>query len=243
MVQIILFITATILYVAVYPITGYYQTKLLRKSNKVGVHDKSSWYRQSMLWSWIPTIIIIIALLSDGYSLPSLGLDYINPGKNGISRWIVVVTLISYIAYLCYLVYNIIAIRFDKSKKSEYADKIPAELRFALPVSKKEKRDWKMLSVTAGITEEIQYRGYLFFALPLLFSNISIWIVLIASSLVFGIGHIYQGKEAYKPLLAGIYFGFLYIVLGSVIPVIIIHILQDLVVTDLIEEPKKSDFL
>jgi hypothetical protein len=60
---------------------------------------------------------------------------------------------------------------------------------------------------------------------------------------VFGIGHIYQRKEVYKPLLAGIYFGFLYIVLGSVIPVIIVHTLQDLVVTNLIEEPQKTDLI
>ncbi len=243
MVQIILFITASLLYLAVYPISGYYQTRLLRKSKNAGIHDKSSWYRQSMLWSWIPTLIIISVLILDGYSMDSLGLDYINPGKHGMKGWIVIVTLISYIAYLCYLVYNIIAIRFDKDKKREYAEKIPDELRFALPVSKKEKREWRVLSLSAGITEEIQYRGYLFFAMQLLFPHMSIWIVLALSSVVFGVGHIYQRKESYKPLLAGIYFGFLYIVLGSVIPVIIIHILQDLVVTNLIEEPKKADFL
>ena len=243
MVQIILFITASLLYVAVYPISGFYQTRLLRKSNKAGVRDKSLWYRQSMLWSWIPTLIIISVLIFDGYSLDSLGLDYINPGKHGLKGWIVILTLISYILYLCYLVYNIIAIRFDKEKRRDYADKIPDELLFALPVTKKEKREWKLLSLSAGITEEIQYRGYLFFAMQLLFPDISIWIVLAVSSAVFGIGHIYQRKEVYKPLLAGIYFGFLYIVLGSVIPVIIVHTLQDLVVTNLIEEPQKPDLI
>lgn len=117
MVQIILFITASLLYVAVYPISGFYQTRLLRKSNKTGVRDKSLWYRQSMLWSWIPTLIIVSVLIFDGYSLDSLGLDYINPGKHGLKGWIVILTLFSYILYLCYLVYNIIAIRFDKEKK------------------------------------------------------------------------------------------------------------------------------
>ncbi|MCK9628821.1 MAG: CPBP family intramembrane metalloprotease [Bacteroidales bacterium] len=243
MVQIILFIAALILYVAVYPISGYYHTRVIRKSNNTGFTDKSSWYRQSMFWSWIPTLIIISVLLIDGHSPESLGLDYIDPGKNGMKGWIVIVSLISYIAYICYLAYNIIAIRFDKKKRREYEETIPDELRFALPVSKKEKGEWKMLAISAGITEEIQYRGYLFFAMQLLFPNISIWIVLAVSSAVFGIGHIYQRKEAYKPLLAGIYFGFLYIVLGSVIPVIIIHIMQDLIVTNLIEEPQKNDFI
>lgn len=243
MVQIILFITASLLYIAVYPISGYYQSRFFRKSKKVGIHDKTSWYRQSMLWSWIPTLVIVAVLMLDGYSLDSLGLDYINPGKHGMKSWIVILTLISYILYLCYLVYNIISIKFDKVKRRHYAEKIPDELLFALPVSKKEKREWKLLSLSAGITEEIQYRGYLFFALQLLFPNISIWMVLAVSSVAFGIGHIYQRKEVYKPLLAGIYFGFLYIVLGSVIPVIIVHVLQDLVVTNLIEEPQKPDLI
>lgn len=241
MVQIVLFITALLLYVAVYPISGYYQTKLFRKSTKVGVLDKSSWYRQSMLLSWIPTLVIIAVLILDGYSLNSLGLDRINPGKHGMKGWIVIIALITYIVYLCYLVYNIFVIKFDKVKRRVYSEKIPDEIRFALPVSRKEKREWRILSLSAGITEEIQYRGYLFFAFQLLFPHISIWIVLALSSAIFGIGHIYQGKEVYKPLLAGIYFGILYIVLGSVIPVIIIHAFQDLVVTNLIEEPKKPD--
>ena len=104
------------------------------------------------------------------------------------------------------------------------------------PITKKEKQVWSMLSVSAGITEEIVYRGYLFYALPVIFPSLSLLHILLLSTAIFGMGHIYLGKEAIRATLLGLMFGVFYIVFDSVIPLIIVHIAQDLVMRDLLEE-------
>jgi len=238
MVQIILFIAISILFIGVYPLSGYYQTRNLFKRAKKEISNKSAWYRQSMLWSWIPALVIIVVIVADGYSLKSLGFKTNISSKSAVNEWVVYATLLSVLAYICYNVYYLIILKINVEKRKGYAEQIPAELRYILPVTNEEKNGWRVLAVTAGITEEIQYRGYLFFAIPLLFPMVSVWIVLLISSAVFGLGHIYQGKEAFKPVLAGLYFGFLYIILGSIIPIIVLHILQDLVVVNLLDEQK-----
>jgi len=236
MVQIILFVSAILLYVGVYPYSGYKQTKNMRQ-NTVNIEaDKSGLYKQSMILSWIPVLIITTVILLDGYTLSSLGLSLKLKKDNCFSKWVVIITLVSCIVYFCYLIYIIVAVKLDRKKKAKYAKEIPNELKVVLPVTQKEKKWWKAMALSAGITEELQYRGYLFFAIPLLFPKCSIWVVWILSSLIFGIGHVYQGKEAIKPLLAGFYFGFVYVALGSIIPTILLHFLQDLSVKDILSE-------
>jgi len=109
-------------------------------------------------------------------------------------------------------------------------------MRAMLPVTGQERRGWILVSVTAGITEEILYRGYLFFAIALLFPSVPVWAILFFSSVMFAIGHIYQGKHAIKPALAGIFYGVFYIVFDSIIPVIFAHLLQDAVVLWLMKD-------
>jgi len=236
MVQIILFVSAMLLYVGVYPYSGYRQTKNMRQ-NAVNIEaDKSGLYKQSMIISWIPALFITTIILLDGHTLSSLGLSLKLKKDTCFSKWVVIITLVSCLVYFCYLIYIIVAVKLDSQKRAKYAKEIPDELKVVLPVTQKEKKWWQAMALSAGITEELQYRGYLFFAISLLFSNCSIWIVWIISSLIFGIGHVYQGKEAIKPLLAGFYFGFVYIVAGSILPTILLHFLQDLSVTDIMGE-------
>jgi len=236
MVQLILFIAAAILYAVVYPLSGYLQTRHLIRRKRGNNTNKTDSYKQSMIWSWIPAIIIIIVVKADGFSFEDIGICLISPKVTGFNNWVIYIALLSYIAYLCYNVYCILTIKYNKESRMEYSTQIPESLRFILPVSYKEKKLWKLLALTAGITEEIQYRGYLFFAIPLIFGRIPVWLLIVVSSVLFGMGHIYQGREAYKPVLAGMYFGFLYIFLGSIIPIIVLHILQDLVVVNLLDE-------
>ncbi|HZY98932.1 MAG TPA: CPBP family intramembrane glutamic endopeptidase [Candidatus Baltobacteraceae bacterium] len=81
------------------------------------------------------------------------------------------------------------------------------------------------LSVTAGICEELLFRGY-FFAMT------SHWLTLAGSAavsaLVFGLGHAYQGwKGVAKTALAGLFLGAVYIGTGSLLWPAILHALID----------------
>ncbi|WP_404328617.1 CPBP family intramembrane glutamic endopeptidase [Mesobacillus maritimus] len=77
---------------------------------------------------------------------------------------------------------------------------------------------------------EIIYRGFLIFSLTALFPSFSLWAVLIISSLLFGLAHTYQGfGNVIRTSLVGLFFAILYIVLGSIIPLIVLHFLIDYV--------------
>lgn len=98
-----------------------------------------------------------------------------------------------------------------------------------LPVNDKEKKVWNFVSLSAGITEEVLYRGFLIFALSYLFPNLSIWGVIIVAAFIFGLAHTYQGFwiGVIRTSIVGFLFSSLYIVLGSIIPLIVLHFLID----------------
>jgi membrane protease YdiL (CAAX protease family) len=81
---------------------------------------------------------------------------------------------------------------------------------------------WVLVSFTAGITEEIVFRGYLqrqFAALTR-----SPWIAVVLQALVFGISHGYQGVPAcLRIALFGVFFGLLALWRGSLRPGILAH--------------------
>lgn len=95
-----------------------------------------------------------------------------------------------------------------------------------LPHDRRELRLWNALAFTAGVCEEVLYRGYLFWyaahALPLPWA-------LAASSVVFGLGHLYQG---WRGVLAatgvGALLAIVYVVSGSLYLGMAAHALVDL---------------
>lgn len=96
-----------------------------------------------------------------------------------------------------------------------------------LPRGRKEKRVFALLSLVAGLGEEIAYRGY---AIPVLATAVGLpWSVVLTSAL-FGVLHAYQGRlgmvrtAVMGAILAGGFLG-----AGSLLPVIVAHALVDLV--------------
>lgn len=94
-----------------------------------------------------------------------------------------------------------------------------------LPRTPLEYRLFLAVSVTAGICEELLFRGY-FFAMT------SHWLTLagaaVLSALLFGAGHAYQGwRGVVKTAAVGLFLGFVYIGTGSLLWPMIVHALID----------------
>jgi uncharacterized protein len=66
-------------------------------------------------------------------------------------------------------------------------------LAFILPVTPEERAWFAMVSITAGICEEVLYRGFLIRYLSDGPWHAGIWIALAIASISFGLGHGYQG--------------------------------------------------
>lgn len=80
------------------------------------------------------------------------------------------------------------------------------------------------LSVTAGICEELLYRGFLVWALQY-------WVGLgwaaAVSVIVFGAAHAYQGKDVVRPTLAGVVLQGIALLTRSILPGILVHTMLD----------------
>lgn len=224
---------------AIVPVTGHFEHKKLKQSLADGRNKKLIMYRHTILWSWIPVMIIALLIPFSQLTFNDLGFSWIDLNTSELSYWIVIPGITLFFLYFIYNIYSILLLKNSRNARLEASKNLPEYVKALLPITSQEKKTWVGVAISAGITEEIVYRGYLFFALGLLFPSFSIYHILLISTLLFGLGHVYQGKELVKPTALGLLFGFYYILFDSIIPIIMLHVAQDLVVTYLIEEEYK----
>jgi membrane protease YdiL (CAAX protease family) len=110
-------------------------------------------------------------------------------------------------------------------------DQLPEHVRRAgkiLPLNARERAGFVAVALTAGVCEEILYRGWL----P---SSLAGWtgsplLALILSALVFGVGHAYQGRQGViLTALLGLGLGVVVYFTGSLLPAQLLHVTVDLV--------------
>jgi uncharacterized protein len=84
------------------------------------------------------------------------------------------------------------------------------------------------LALTAGLCEEFLYRGFAMAVLSR--TGLPAGVVILLSSILFGLAHLYQGRAGFvSTMLLGILFGIARAALGSLVPVAAWHIGVDLV--------------
>lgn len=199
-----------------------------------GQIQKSYLYSRTMAYWWIPTVLIVLLSAAKGITLNNYGLSWFKPHNNA---YLLYISLGIALIYFIYLAYQLVAFRIYAMKKVNISPKVPDTIKALLPVTRKEKLVWVFTSITAGITEEFIYRGFFFYLMGNLFPGLNIFIILGISALIFGAGHIYQGPmEAVKPMFLGLVYGVFFIAFGSIIPCIILHAMQDLCATELIND-------
>jgi len=94
-----------------------------------------------------------------------------------------------------------------------------------LPRRPAELRRFYALAVTAGVCEELLYRGYLFWYLE---QWIGLAPAVAVATAIFGFGHLYQGRRGVlTTALVGLVLGVLYLVSGSLYLGMLLHALAD----------------
>ncbi len=149
----------------------------------------------------------------------ALGFDWIQPDP---LVWILsLVILAFYIGDLAYGYFN----------KSYFKDRIE-EMQYIIPLNWEEFKPYTFLAFSAGICEEIVFRGFLVtyiahFTVDLAYG---MWIAIIIPAVVFSVSHLYQGWWAVlKIFIISMLFGGIFLVSGSLIIVIFIHVFIDLI--------------
>lgn len=218
------------------PIIGYFDFKKFKVDVRENKYARLKFYKSAIVGLWIPTIFILLLVIFTELTLKDIGLSIPNIDANTLGPMVTysvfVVASLNFIVVLYYSIgsqfSNKIKVKLEQAKQKEYENVIFSEI---LPISNKEKKIWNYVSLSAGITEEIIYRGFLIFAFAYLFPNLNIWLVILLSSILFGLAHTYQGFKTgvIRTTIFGVIFSILYIGIGSILPLIIFHFLIDYV--------------
>ncbi|MBS0198181.1 MAG: CPBP family intramembrane metalloprotease [Planctomycetes bacterium] len=95
-----------------------------------------------------------------------------------------------------------------------------------LPANAREHRLFNVLCVTAGVCEELLFRGYAGWYLT---HWLNPWAAMLAASAVFGLAHAYQGRQGIvRTGVVGAMFGAIYLLSGSLLWPVIGHAAVDL---------------
>jgi membrane protease YdiL (CAAX protease family) len=99
-------------------------------------------------------------------------------------------------------------------------------LESLIPETSREARAFNLVSISAGICEEIIYRGFLILYLLAFFP---LWVAAVGSTLIFGLGHVYQGVTGIvKTSVVGAVLAGLFLLTGSLWAAIVVHTVIDL---------------
>src|ERR1039458_3810809 len=109
------------------------------------------------------------------------------------------------------------------------AGRAAKKLAFILPSTGEERRWWWLVCLTAGICEEVVYRGFLLHYFHTLPFHLSLMWAMVVSSVIFGIGHLYQGVAGgVQTAVIGFVFAAMFVMTGSLVVPIVVHAVMDL---------------
>ena len=206
------------------------------KNKEINQEVKLRFYKESIFFGWIPVIIIIVFIFLSPLNLNDIGIRQLSLSDN---FWINVLTLVICIAIVIILVYQIVMYLVSEEYRVELAKEVDKESRqgsyyeritfnLITPVTMKEKKWFFFVSLTAGICEEIVWRGCMLLLLSSIFPDFNVVIVSVISCLLFGIFHCYQGFYGMiKTAVIAFLFVLIYITTNSLLLGIILHFLFD----------------
>ncbi|MCJ8007055.1 CPBP family intramembrane glutamic endopeptidase [Lederbergia wuyishanensis] len=215
------------------PIYGYFDYQKFKERVRRNPNERTKYYKKVMVGLWIPTLVILGLVIFGPLTWHDIGLRGITLDTDPLGTWVTYIVIGIAILYTLLLIYYFVGSKVSKKIQQEIIKATKRDLeksKFAdiMPVTKEDKKVWTFVSWTAGITEEIIYRGFLIFAIPHLFPSLSIWAVLIISSIIFGLAHTYQGfSNVVRTSIVGLFFAVLYMCLHSIIPVMLLHFFID----------------
>jgi membrane protease YdiL (CAAX protease family) len=203
-----------------------------RRVRRLRAHSDSAgriaWYRDCAAVSWLVTLACLACggshdAFAPGYGAASLGAWLARPA--------VAAALLCGLLGLFGLQFAAAArCAFDARRRARLAPQLAA-LRSVLPVARSERRWWLLLSLTAGVTEEIVTRGFLLPDLWRLLGGTPGWPLVAAlagSSLLFAAAHLYQGPAGVvRSGAGGLFMGLLAVLSGGIVVPIVVHVLAD----------------
>jgi membrane protease YdiL (CAAX protease family) len=201
------------------PARGYwvYRRLLTHGDRVLPSKVKVRLYGSTIGLQWLLAGATVLLAARHGLSLADLGQTL------GDTRRTVAITAALLLAAGVFLLVNLRQVR--RARAGWLAAGV-RHLRSLLPATPWELAAFTGVAVTAGICEELLYRGWLVSFLGVAIR--SVWGGVVVSAAVFGLAHAYQGSRGI--LLAGVLgllFGCLFVSLGSLVPAQVLHVAVD----------------
>ncbi len=176
-------------------------------------------YREIMILEWLALAVLATAWMFFGR--PAADLGFVTPA--GTNFYVGIVLLILVCGFLLYSWTRVK--RMTDDEKAKQAESLGDLVHF-LPRTQMDYRYFVGTSITAGIVEEIIYRGFVIWYLVQVMPP---WGAVVTSSILFGLGHSYQGVAGmFRTGLIGLGFGAFYVFTGSIWLPIVGHALLDI---------------
>jgi uncharacterized protein len=182
-------------------------------------------YRRAIVLQWTVVALVAALWLVDRRSWSTLGLvPRLNGGLLGVVAGLAVIAAV-------FLRQGYLRPADDDSL--EHVRQRTRHLERMLPTTLHERSWFFALAGTAGVCEEVLYRGYLIWYLVawawLFAPHASFLVAAVASSLVFGVGHAYQGMRGILlTAVVGGFFAAVYWITRSLFAGMLLHALMDL---------------
>lgn len=173
-------------------------------------------YRGVILEQWIFAAVLLGCWFSQGRSSADLGLT-VGSGTGALFAWGAALLAAVLLGFQMRAV----------ETSASFRDVVRSQLEGVgdlTPSTRPELRSFWALSLTAGVWEEVVYRG---FAMGVLGAFAGPWVALVGSVVLFTAGHAYQPSSLHRVAAIAVLTAGLYWLGGTLFPLVILHVAID----------------
>jgi membrane protease YdiL (CAAX protease family) len=209
-----------IVFAVMYPVAGFIGFRRLLRKIDAGIPvNRKLLYLSTISWHWVLCVLALAVWAHNDRPWSTLGFSIEFDNR----------FLAGSLLTLAGIVVLILQLRQVLAAPQDYQDRLERELGHStliFPRNGSELLGFNLLSVTAGIVEEILWRGFLIWYLS---QFIPVWSAVLISAVSFGVAHGYQGLAKIPQIaLVGVALAGLYVLTGSLWLPMILHTALDL---------------
>lgn len=200
----------------------------------LGAHRKR-YYAELLAELWIPAGAVLFGAVASGLPPRAIGLGGLRLEEELLPRWLSLVVVALALALIVYSGFDLVRLGRSSSYRASVNRRLrsgdaPSSVRAIMPATRAERVLYAAVALSAGITEEILYRGFLVFVLAAGLPALGIWGSVLVSSALFALGHLYQGPSGMlRTLVIGLVMGLVYLASETLVLGMLIHVLIDAV--------------
>jgi membrane protease YdiL (CAAX protease family) len=204
------------------PLVGRRRYRALRAAVAADSDARVGFYRRSAGRQWLLAAVAVALVVAGGRPLASIGLvARLQPGAAAVPLAALLAAAV--------LVTVIVALRRAAASREPWGARTASSVVGLLPATRRERRWFAGVAVTAGVTEELLYRGFLAGWLLDEVPGLPAFAALALSAVAFALGHAYQGLPGMVGTgLAGLGFATVYAAAGTVLVAMAAHAALDL---------------